>query len=88
MTNSADPDQLASSEKPTDLEIHCLQRQGISEFSRTRDKLTVVLLNLDISCLYQHIGLDKSGYQVNNFLISQRKHMLWILIRSASVRRF
>ena len=29
MSNSADPDQLASS-KPTDLDLHCLQRQGIS----------------------------------------------------------
>ena len=34
MTNSADPDQLAS--KPTDLDLHCLQRQSISGFSRTR----------------------------------------------------
>ena len=33
MTNSADPDQLASSD------LHCLQRQGISRFSRTRVKL-------------------------------------------------
>ena len=32
MTNSADPDQLAS------LDLHCLQRQGISGFSRTRVK--------------------------------------------------
>ena len=32
MANSADPDQLASS----DLDLHCLQRQGISRFSRTR----------------------------------------------------
>ena len=31
MANSADPDQ-----KPTDLDLHCLQRQGISGFSRTR----------------------------------------------------
>ena len=31
MTNSADPDQLAS-----DLDLHCLQRQGISGSSRTR----------------------------------------------------
>ena len=30
------------------------------------------------------IGLAKSGYQVNNFLISQRNHMLLVLIRSAS----
>ena len=32
MANSADPDQLASS----DLDLHCLERQGISRFSRTR----------------------------------------------------
>ena len=38
MTNSADPDQLASwlLQKPTVLDLHCLQRQGISRFSRTR----------------------------------------------------
>ena len=38
MANSADPDQLAS-QKPTDLDLHCLQGQGISGFSRTRDKI-------------------------------------------------
>ena len=31
MSNSAGPDQ-----KPTDLDLHCLQRQDISGFSRTR----------------------------------------------------
>ena len=31
MTNSADPDQ-----KPTDLDLYCLQRLGLSGFSRTR----------------------------------------------------
>ena len=41
MTNSADPDQLAS--KPTDLDLHCLQSQGISGFSRTRVKACVHL---------------------------------------------
>ena len=40
MTNSADPDQLTS-KKPTDLDLHCLHRQGISGLSRTRDKLAV-----------------------------------------------
>ena len=33
MANSAEPDQLAS-----DLNLHCLQRQGISWFSRTMVK--------------------------------------------------
>ena len=41
MANSADPDQLAS-EKPTDLDLHCLQRQDISGFSRTRVKNSIV----------------------------------------------
>ena len=31
------------------------------------------------------IGLDKSGYQVISFLITQGKHKLWVLIRSASL---
>ena len=35
MANSADPDQ-----KPTDLNLHCLQRQGIFRFSRTRVHLS------------------------------------------------
>ena len=29
-----------------------------------------------------NIGLDKSGYQVNIFRITPRKHVLWVLIRS------
>ena len=33
MTNCVDPDQ-----KLTDLDLHCLQMQGASEFSRTRVK--------------------------------------------------
>ena len=33
MTNSEDPDQLLLP-KPTDLGLHCLQRLGISMFSR------------------------------------------------------
>ena len=35
MANSADPDQLASVES---VDLHCLQRQGISGFSGTRVK--------------------------------------------------
>ena len=34
------------------------------------------------------ICLDKSGYQVNIFLISPLKYILWVLIRSASPRCF
>ena len=35
MANSVDPDQLAS-QKPTDRDLHCLQRQGLPGLSRTR----------------------------------------------------
>ena len=41
-----------------------------------------------ITNLTMNIGLDKSEYQENSFLITRRKHMLWVLIRSASARRF
>ena len=37
---------------------------------------------------HYYISLDKSGYQVNIFLISQQKHMLWVLIRSTLERFF
>ena len=40
MAKNADPDQLASPEqKPSDLDLHCLQRQDISGFSKTRVNL-------------------------------------------------
>ena len=39
----------------------------------------------DCDELLVHIGLDKGGYPVNIFFISPQKHMLWVLIRSASV---
>ena len=32
--------------------------------------------------------LVKSAYQIFNFLISQSKHMLWVLKRTVSMRRF
>ena len=46
MANSEDPDQLAS-KKPTDLDLHCLQRQGISGSSRTR-------VNPKYKCSFNH----------------------------------
>ena len=57
-------------------------------------ELWVACLTVDAevpSLLFDHIDLSKSGYQVNIFRISLRKHMLWVLIRSASselMRRF
>ena len=50
MINCADSDQ----QKPNDVDIYCLQRQGISGFSRTRvkKKISRALLNmLDIDIL-------------------------------------
>ena len=37
MPNIVDPEQMAS-QKPTDLDLYCLKRQGISRFSRIRIK--------------------------------------------------
>ena len=41
--------------------------------------------DLSVHCL---IGLDKSEYQGNNFLISPQKHILWVHIRCISPRHF
>ena len=43
---------------------------------------------VDVSLNPNTIDLDTRGYQVSIFLISQQKHMLRVLIRSASPRRF
>ena len=53
MANSADPDQLASSEA-TDLDLHCLQRQDLSGFSRTRVNMSASsnLVLIFGSCIY------------------------------------
>ena len=42
MANRADPDQLA------DLDLHCLQRQGISGFSRTKVKIHLEAVKMDL----------------------------------------
>ena len=34
------------------------------------------------------ISLDKNGYQVNIFLISPQKHMLWVLIKRAKPNEY
>ena len=59
MTNSADPDQLAS--KPTDLDLHCLQMQGISGLSRTRVNFKYKLLSnfiLSVHYIYTSLFTD------------------------------
>ena len=71
MANSAGPDQLASSEanwsgsiswllqKPIDLDLHCLQKQGISGFSRTRVKVPTKLYpRWSISLLFRKNMFD------------------------------
>ena len=44
MANSVDPDCW-----PTDLDLHCLQRQGISVFSRTR-----------VDCITDYLVINES----------------------------
>ena len=66
-------------QKPTDLDLHCLQRQGISGFSRTKfNKYNTKWIN----------STRQESYQVAIFLISPWKHVLWVFMRSASVRHF
>ena len=55
--------------------------------------LEVKVMNLEIYCLIVQIQMSirplvKSAYQKNNILPSQPKHMLWVLKRTVSMRRF
>ena len=78
MANSADPDQLAS-QKPTDLDLHCLQRQDISGFSRTRVKAPITNA-VDDSFIFffflffseKNINLDISCELSANYFIFQK----------------
>ena len=51
MINRADPDQLASKKKPTDLDLHCLLRQGMSCSAREGLRLHLVLPKSSLNCL-------------------------------------
>ena len=68
MTNSVDPDQLTSS-KPTLLELHYLQRQGISAFCASiwTDRPVQTVYN----CIVVHPG--------NNVLSDQGLHCLRLI---------
>ena len=65
------------------LNLHWLRMSEI--ISIQRGSVMFVRRNKKIACI---IGLDKSGYQVDIFLISPRNHMLWVLIRNASLMCF
>ena len=50
---------------------------------------TVIMEKLLLETQYKIVRtLVKSVYQKINFLISQPKHMLWVLKRTVSMRRF
>ena len=70
MTNSADSDQLAL--KPTDLDLHCLQRQDISEFSRTRVNKTWVRIFNFVIVFFTFKGILFLGiYYFSNKYLNQ-----------------
>ena len=52
MANSADPDQLLL-QKPTGLDLRCLQTQGISGFCKTRVKYMPLKRPVEI-----HVDID------------------------------
>ena len=75
MTNSADPDQ-----KPTDLDLQCLQRQCISGLSIRRVNQTVWMCRLiwyplEVSCW-------GCSYKFPQYMFSCRNEKLFILILS------
>ena len=71
MENSADPDQ------PTDLDLHCLQRQGISEFSRTR--VNSELHSANVFYRYTCIFHGYSGISVSSVTVTEPQSSVEIL---------
>ena len=62
----------------------------LNQFDKVRAQMKAMaklrsLVPLKIAALRT---LVKRAYQKNNFLISQPKHMLWVLKRTVSMRRF
>ena len=55
MANSADPVSWLLQE-PTDLDLHCLQRQVISEFSRTKVKTGLIFC---VNCIHSEKNKKK-----------------------------
>ena len=45
-------------QKPTDLDLHCLQRQDISGFSKTRVKVNKDIVNVAFFLTYMYILLS------------------------------
>ena len=68
MINSADTDQLAF-QKPTDLDLHCFLRQGISGFSRTRIKFFNRMSS-------KSTALDKGSIYINILISPQNGEAL------------
>ena len=89
MANSADPDQLPSSEA-TDLDLHYLQKQGISGFSRTGVKSNFLRKKKKNSCGILSfnvfiVGYCASGWIRNDYLcynIETRQKMTWMAAKS------
>ena len=64
--------QISWLQKPTDLDLHCLQRQGIFGLSKTRVKCLNMLEQYSLSSK----GLDKGVLQINMFFLFLSKNML------------
>ena len=56
--------------------------------NRDTTSVSQVLLRVTHSLRKSAYKKIKSAYKKNNFLISQPKHMLWVLKRTVSMRRF
>ena len=76
-TNSADPDQIASSEA-TDLYLHCLQRQGISGISRTRVKHFEK--SLILKCLTMHLAGWKTPLFERQHQKTKRRFSIFVMM--------
>ena len=63
MTKSADPDSWLL-KKPTDLDLHCLLRQGMSCSARERLKEVIIFFPFKVDCFLEGVGVQESKREV------------------------
>ena len=95
MSNSVDPDEMAHYE-PSHLDLRCLEKPILSPLAVEELIKHMQDYCITKTCLYNFDPLKPHFYIVKLgftrvyiiFLISAQTHRLWVLVRTASARRF
>ena len=83
---TSDSDQLAS-QKSSDLDLHCLQRQGISGFSRTRVNLYPGLCGFSEVRMFYSFWFLLKHPAINGISLSRKQKHKWSYPGDATIMK-